>query len=94
MSAGLPVIVSDHAGSAEIVRDGVNGFVVPARDAGALVDRIALLLSDADLRTRMGAAARATAASRTWETYGDDRRALVYEPLLAGRRMVDRAVAA
>jgi glycosyltransferase involved in cell wall biosynthesis len=94
MSAGLPVIVSDHAGSAEIVRDGVNGFVVPAHDAGALTDRMALLLADAGLRARMGAGARETAALRTWEIYGDDRRARVFEPLLAGRKLVDRAVAA
>lgn len=82
MSAGLPVVVSDHAGSAEIVRDGVNGFVVPARDVDALAARLETLLSDADLRRRMGAAARATVEARTWETYGDERRDLVYAPLL------------
>jgi glycosyltransferase involved in cell wall biosynthesis len=94
MRAGLPVIVSDHAGSAEIVRDGVNGFVVPARDVDALASRMALLLGDRELHARMGEAARATAASRTWETYGDDRRALVYEPLLSGRWRVSDAAAA
>jgi glycosyltransferase involved in cell wall biosynthesis len=86
MSAGLPVIVSDHAGSAEIVRDGVNGFVVPARDADALAARLETLLSGADLRRRMGAAARATVEGRTWETYGDERRDLVYAPLLGATK--------
>lgn len=82
MNAGLPVVVTENCGSAEIVEDGVNGFVVPARDADALAARLALLLSDADLRARMGAAARATAEGRTWETYGIDRHRLVYAPLL------------
>lgn len=82
MRAGLPVIVSDHAGSAEVVQDGINGFVVAARDVDALASRLALLLGDAALRRRMGAAARATAASRTWQTYGDDRHDRIYAPLL------------
>ena len=86
MSAGLPVIVSDHAGSAEVVREAENGFVVPARDVGALADRLNVLLSDGDLRRRMGAAARETAVARTWDTYGDEREALVYGPLLGGVR--------
>lgn len=82
MNAGLPVIVSDHAGSAEVVRDGVNGFVVPARDASALAALLDDLLSDPARRTRMGANARATAEARTWDTYGDERHKRVYAPLL------------
>lgn len=81
MSAGLPVIVTDRCGSAEIVRDDVNGYVVPARDSDALADRIATLLRDGARRRRMGAAARATAESRTWRAYGDERHARVYAPL-------------
>ena len=82
MSAGLPVIVSDHAGSAEMVREGENGFVVPARDVDALSERIETLLRDGALRRRMGAAARATAERRTWTAYGEERHELVYAPLL------------
>jgi glycosyltransferase involved in cell wall biosynthesis len=82
MRAGLPVVVSDQAGSAEVVEDGVNGFVVPARDVDALASRLDLLLGDASLRRRMGAAARAAAVRRTWETYGDERHNRIYAPLL------------
>ncbi len=70
MAAGLPVVVSGHAGSADIVDDGVDGFVVPARDADALLDRLDVLVADARLRQRMGAAARAKAERRTWKEYG------------------------
>jgi glycosyltransferase involved in cell wall biosynthesis len=96
MRAGLPVVVSDHAGSAEVVEDGVNGFVVPSRDVDALASRLDLLLGDAALRRRMGAAARATAVRRTWDAYGDERHNRIYAPLLGqplrGRDMHAAAV--
>ena len=95
MSAGVPVIVSDRAGASELVQDGVNGFVVPAGDSGALAALINDLLADPDRRRRMGANARATARSRTWDAYGDDRYERVYAPLLGlrSREVVDAAAA-
>ena len=59
MACGLPVVTTNAGGMAEVVRDGVEGFVVPVRDIGALADRIARLLADPALRERMGRAARA-----------------------------------
>jgi colanic acid/amylovoran biosynthesis glycosyltransferase len=47
-----------HAGIPEIVEDGRTGFLVNERDVPALTDRLDRLLRDADLRTRMGRAAR------------------------------------
>jgi glycosyltransferase involved in cell wall biosynthesis len=82
MLAGLPVVVSDHAGASEAVRDGIDGCVVPARDESALAARLELLLSDSALRARMGAAARASAISRTWDDYGAERHAREFAPLL------------
>ena len=82
MAAGLPVIVSDQAG-ADLVVDGVNGFVVPARDVDALAARLEQLIADPELRARMGAAAAASAVARTWETYGRELCDEVYEPVLA-----------
>lgn len=71
MASGLAVIVSDHTGAAELVEDGVNGFVVPAGDAEALADRLRALAADPDRCATMGIAARRTAAGRTWRAYGD-----------------------
>ena len=81
MAAGLPVIVSDQAG-ADLVVDGVNGFVVPARDTDALAARMEALIADPELRARMGAAAAASAVMRTWETYGAELYDTVYAPLV------------
>jgi len=58
MNQGLAVIASDSVGAAAggLVRDGVNGVVVPAGDPIALASAIARLAQDADLRRRLGAA--------------------------------------
>jgi glycosyltransferase involved in cell wall biosynthesis len=54
MAYGKPVIGGDHGGTPDIIRDGVNGFLVEYGDVEALADRIIRLLTDHDLRQRMG----------------------------------------
>lgn len=57
MSIGLPVVVSDKVGcAADLVRDDVNGFVVPANDPEELAQRLGALVGDPELRRRLGAA--------------------------------------
>lgn len=58
MALGTPGIVSDAGGLSEVIRDGVDGFLVPPRDSEALARRIELLLVDEPLRETFGAAAR------------------------------------
>ncbi len=79
MACGLPVIVSENSGA--VARDGVDGFVVPIRDVGALKERIALLHDDADRRRALGQSARRRVEEFTWEKYGDAV-ARVYRQLL------------
>jgi glycosyltransferase involved in cell wall biosynthesis len=62
MAAGLPVIATDVGGAREQVDDGVTGRLVPPRDPAAFASALVELCSDADLRARMGAAARERAA--------------------------------
>lgn len=69
MAAGLPVVCTENC--ADLVEDGVNGFIVPGRDAVALAAAIARVVSDRPLRHRMSAAARATAARHTIEHYAE-----------------------
>jgi glycosyltransferase involved in cell wall biosynthesis len=71
MACGKPVIVSDHTFGGDVVEDGVNGFVVPIRDPGAIAERLEVLSSDVAGRERMGRAARETAQSYSWEAFGD-----------------------
>jgi glycosyltransferase involved in cell wall biosynthesis len=60
MQQGTPVIASDAVGAVAggLVRDGRNGLVVPAGDAGALAARIRALAMNRELRERLSAAAR------------------------------------
>ncbi|HVK12265.1 MAG TPA: glycosyltransferase [Gemmataceae bacterium] len=43
LACGVPVIVTDQTGMKEYVREGVNGYVVPAGDADALLARLAAI---------------------------------------------------
>jgi glycosyltransferase involved in cell wall biosynthesis len=58
MASAKPVVCTDAGGDREMVRDGVNGFVVPRRDPGALAEKVNVVLADAPLRKRLGAAGR------------------------------------
>jgi len=58
MACGVPVIASEIADNAFIVRNGETGFLFPVGDVKALTSHAARLLTDSDERTRIGAAAR------------------------------------
>lgn len=60
-ACGLPLVTTDVPGCREVVADGVNGLLVPVKDARALAAAIARLHDGPALRARLGAAARQTA---------------------------------
>jgi glycosyltransferase involved in cell wall biosynthesis len=68
MASGLPVVTTPN-GPGDIVRDGVDGFLVPPRDVDALVDRVGELAADPELRTKMGSNARRRAEEYSWQAY-------------------------
>jgi glycosyltransferase involved in cell wall biosynthesis len=68
MACGVPVITTTH-GPGDIVRDGVDGFFVPIRDAEAIAKRLEQLRNDPALRERMGRNAREQALRHTWQDY-------------------------
>jgi glycosyltransferase involved in cell wall biosynthesis len=59
MGAGLPVAATRVGGIPDLIDDGVQGLLVPARDAGALASAMGELLSAPDLSRRLGEAGRA-----------------------------------
>jgi glycosyltransferase involved in cell wall biosynthesis len=61
---GVPVVGSRVGGLPEIIRDGMNGFLVPAGDGRALADALHHLLSDAELHERLSRGARLTVDER------------------------------
>lgn len=64
VASGLPVVTTDAPGCRETVEEGVNGFLVPPRDAGALANALERLILDSELRERFGRRSRAMAEAR------------------------------
>jgi len=82
MAAGLAVITTPNSGS--VVRDGIDGYVVPIRDVDALAAKIKLLYDDRALTRLMGANARDRAREFTWQTYRKRLAAIVTNIIEAG----------
>jgi len=59
MQYSLPIVSTFEGAIPDVVEDGVTGFLVPQRDATILADRLEMLINDASLREKMGAAGRA-----------------------------------
>jgi len=60
-ACGRPIVTSDMPGCREVVRHGENGWLVPARDVGALADALCDLLKNPSMRSEMGIRSRAIA---------------------------------
>ena len=58
MATGRPLIVADAVGCREVVRDGVNGFLVPPKDPAAIAAAMERLMADRALRERMAEESR------------------------------------
>jgi len=66
MAAGLPVVASRIPGYDEVVRDGVQGYLVPAGDPAAVAEAAARILDHPGLADAMREAGRAGAARYDW----------------------------
>jgi glycosyltransferase involved in cell wall biosynthesis len=73
LATGLPVICTHNTGS--IVRDGIDGFIIPIRDPDAIVERLQRLLGDPKLREELAANAH--------------RRSLDYDVAAYGQRLLE-----
>jgi glycosyltransferase involved in cell wall biosynthesis len=67
MASGVPAVCADATGSRSLVVDGTTGFLAPSRDSDAFLDATARLVSGADLRASMRAAALERAQRFTWD---------------------------
>jgi glycosyltransferase involved in cell wall biosynthesis len=85
MAASKAAVATVAGGIPEVMVDGETGFLVPPRDHRAMAEKIVMLLKDAPLRARMGAAALARARERFTVERMVDGTAAVYEHLTAAR---------
>jgi glycosyltransferase involved in cell wall biosynthesis len=65
-AAGLPCVVSDQGGPAELITDGVEGFITRSLDVDDFAEAIRRLATDSELRRQMGDHARQRVQDRNW----------------------------
>jgi glycosyltransferase involved in cell wall biosynthesis len=82
LASGVPVIATPNAGS--VVRDGVEGFLVPAAEIDRLAERMLELYREPERRREMARAARRRAEEFSWSAYGERLAAAVSSALVAG----------
>jgi glycosyltransferase involved in cell wall biosynthesis len=91
MATGLPVVATDVGDVRRSVADGITGRVVPVRDPEALADALEPLLTDPELRGRMGRAGRERVVEMFSSEVTADRVAALYDELASAARRRPRA---
>lgn len=82
-ASGCALITTDAPGCREVVKDGVDGLLIPVRDGKALATAITKLDDDRSLLRRLGSAARAKALAEFDEKIVIARTLAVYDELQA-----------
>jgi glycosyltransferase involved in cell wall biosynthesis len=70
-AAGVPCVATDVGGLRDVMDDGRLGRLVPWNDTQAFAKALAELMDNAELRHRLGRAARAFAAARSWDAMAE-----------------------
>lgn len=71
MAMGLPVVTTEHTAGPDLIRDGVEGFIVPIRSSTAIAEKLELLCREPLRRADMSECARLRAREFSWKTYGE-----------------------
>ncbi len=93
MACGAPVIASDVGGLGFLVRDGETGFTVPDGDPQLLCEKLSLLLTDPELRTRMSHRAAENARDYSWNKIAK-RISALYSEVIRAKADARRAMTA
>lgn len=82
LATGLPVVTTDQGGMKDFIRNGENGFMVPAESPKALFDVLSQLYNDRELlRTLHSQAAASISDTYSWDTVTANYIPLLKEPL-------------
>jgi glycosyltransferase involved in cell wall biosynthesis len=86
MAFGKPVVGGAHGGTADVIEDGVTGFLVEHGDTARLTQILAMLLRDQNLRQQMGERARARVQEKFLFAHFAARLRECVEALCAGKQ--------
>lgn len=71
MACGLPVVATPNSGAEDLINDGIEGFIIPARDSRAIRDKVLYLYENRVIRDEMAQnALERVQLLGGWETYG------------------------
>jgi glycosyltransferase involved in cell wall biosynthesis len=93
LAHGLPVITTSHAGAAELIVEGMNGFVIPPRDPEALAQIMSWCISHPEELWKMRTAALKTAESWTWKDFRETLKSQLSEKLGVDLKVPPRVTA-
>jgi Glycosyltransferase len=72
MACGLPVICTTNTGGEDIIRDGIDGFIIPIRNIDALKEKLVYFYEHPDICKSMGQSAKNRVSKGfTWDDYGE-----------------------
>lgn len=81
-ACGKPLVATDIPGCRAIVKDGINGLLVPVHDSRALAEALEKLVIDPELRQKMGLASRQLVLEQFTDTSVNERTQAVYQTLI------------
>jgi glycosyltransferase involved in cell wall biosynthesis len=85
MAVGLPVVANAIDGVCEVIKDGVNGFLIPPKNVSLMAKRVVQLLSSSSMRSEIGQKGRKTAEEEFSLRDMLSKIELLYEELLASK---------
>lgn len=66
LASGLPLLLTDTGGRAELIDEGINGILIKKKDSEDIAEKLQMLYEDESLRERMGRASRKKAEAMSW----------------------------
>lgn len=72
MSQGVPVITTDRTAGPDIIKDGEDGWIVPAGSSMAIKEVFTKILETPEIVKKFGIAAQQKAQTRPWSVYGQE----------------------
>jgi len=67
LASGLPIIATDTGGSKELIKEGLNGFMIKIKDSDDIAEKLEKLIVNPELVKSMGAESRKIAENMSWK---------------------------
>jgi len=66
LSCGLPLVSTNTGGADELIKEGINGYIVNFKDSNDIADKLEKLINNSELTRQMGVESRKIAETMSW----------------------------